>query len=111
MRNAQVHGSRIYGTSDDLIEFEGNVEGEVGFYSGADDDREALVTCSDGTVFLMGYGKGKLAIWRITLLTSGALFCGIQECHDEDADPYSDIINFQPGLKWAYVAKQWERVK
>ncbi len=101
-------GSHIYGASDDLIEFEGEVSGECGY---GVDDSGALVVCSDGTVLTMKYGKGRLGIWQITVLTAGALFCGVEECRDEDAARHSDVANFQHGLKWAYVAREWERVK
>lgn len=102
-----MSGTRVYGASDDLIEFEGDVDGEVGYFSS--EGQSALVVCSDGTVLLMHYGEP--GIWRITILTSGALYCGKQECKDEDADPHSDVVSFQPGLKWAHVATEWQRVK
>jgi hypothetical protein len=103
-------GTRIYGSSDDLIEFDGDVSGESGAYR-QDEQPNALVVCSDGTVLMANYGKAHLAVWALTVLTAGALFAGIATCTDEDADPHSDIVTFQPGLKWAFVAKSWERVK
>lgn len=100
--------TKIYGTSDDLIEFEGDVYGETGHY---DDDKGALLMCSDGTVLEVKYGKADAGIWEIKLLAQGTLFDRIDLCTDEEADPYSDIAHFKDGLKWCYVAKEWERVK
>lgn len=104
-------GTRIFGASDDLIEFEGDVDGESGAYSGDEENENALIVCSDGTVLVAKYGKGRLGIWAFTVMTAGALFAGISTCSDEDADPHSDVVSFQPGLKWAFVATAWERVK
>lgn len=104
--------TRIYGCSDDLIEFNGDVSGEVGYYCPDDEDRDGcLIVCSDGTVLAMKYGKpGGRAIWAIECVRKGALFDRIDICTSEDADPYSDQAFFQAGLLWAYAAKRWERV-
>lgn len=99
--------TRVYGASDDLIEFDGDVSGETG-----GGDEESLAVFSDGTILVVKYGKPGLGgVWHITMLNKGLLFTGIDVCMDEDADPYSDVANFADGLKWAYVASRWERVK
>lgn len=96
--------TRIYGASDDLIEFDGEYRGEVGA-SGTDDrEKGALVICSDGTVAEVKYGKGGRGIWAITLLQKGTLFQGIDPCTDEDADVYSDVLALASGVKWIYTA-------
>ncbi len=102
----------IYGHSDDLIEFEGDVRGEVGFYGSSDEqDSSALVVCSDGTILTVKYGKADQGIWCLTLIQQGSLYQEIVPCFSEDADPYSDIAYFRDGLKWAYVATKYQRVK
>jgi len=101
--------TRIYGASDDLIEFDGDVRGEVGFY-GKDDGPGCLLVCSDGTLLEASYGKGGAGIWCMSLLKAGKLFERIDQCTDENVDPYSDVALFHPGLSWAYAAKAWERV-
>lgn len=58
----------IYGTSDDLIEFEGDVDGEVGCYGTDNQDQGVLVICSDGTLLEVKYGKNSQAIWDIKLI-------------------------------------------
>ncbi len=99
--------TQVYGTSDDLIEFEGDVRGEVGHYS---DEKECMLIFDDGTILLAIYGKANLGIWKITLLKAGLLFDRIETCEDENADRYSDTAHFKDGLKWAYSAKEWEKV-
>jgi hypothetical protein len=105
--------TKVYGQSDDLIEFDGEVSGEVGYYDSheGEEGAGALIIFSDGTVLNVRYGKAKQAIWQVTAISKGTLFQRIDECSDEDAAPYSDIAYFADGLKWAYAAKDWERVK
>ena len=102
--------TKIYGTSDDLIELEGDIQGEVGCYT-YDDAQGALLVCSDGTLLEVKYGKAEMAVWGINLIRVGDLYRDIELCHDEDATPYSDVVTFHDGLKWIYVATEWERVK
>lgn len=103
--------TKVYGASDDLIEFEGDVYGEVDFYSGSDDASPALIVFSDGTLLTVNYGKSELGVWEVKLLRKGDLFQRIDTCDDEDADPHSDVAHFASGLKWAYAATDWQRVK
>lgn len=102
-------GTKIYG-SGDIIEFEGEISGEVGYYS-IGKKHGVLVVCSDGTVLDVKYGKSDLGIWGITVLRKGALLVGVTTCDDEDADPYSDVATFRAGLTWARSAKDWEKVE
>lgn len=103
--------TKVYGCSDDLIEFDGDVHGEVGCYGTDDRDQGVLVMFSDGTIVEAKYGKGGKAIWEMKLIERGPLFLEIVPCTDEEADPYSDVVLFKDGLKGAYAAKEWERVK
>jgi len=105
------NGTRIYGCSDDLIEFEGNVDGEVGCYGTDDREQGVMLVCSDGTLLEAKYGKGGAAIWEVKLLAKGPLLDRIDPCLDEDADPHSDQAWFLPGLKWIYAATEWEKVQ
>lgn len=102
--------TKVYGASDDLIEFEGDVDGEVGAYGTDDRERGVLLVFSDGTLLEAKYGKHDMAVWGITVVKKGTLFVSIDQCDDENADPHSDVANFQDGLKWAYAAKEWEKV-
>jgi hypothetical protein len=96
--------TKIFGASDDLIEFRGDVHGEVC-------NDKGLIICSDGTVLSIKYGKPDLAVWQIVPIRMGDLFVEVKQCFDEDADPYSDIAYFVDGLKWAYVATEWQKAE
>ncbi len=102
--------TKIYGCSDDLIEFDGDVSGEIGKYGTDEDEHGVLLICNDGTILEVKYGKADMGIWGITLLNKGSLFDHIDLCTDEDADPYSDVAHFKDGLKWAYAATVWQKV-
>lgn len=103
--------TQIYGSSDDLIEFEGDVRGEVGCYGTDDKERGVLVICSDGTLLEVKYGKAQRGIWGVTLVRKGGLFDRIETCEDEDARRYSDTAYFRTGLKHAWAATSWAPVK
>lgn len=100
--------TKVYGASDDLIEFEGDFRSEVGCYGAA---QGVLVAISDGTFLEVKYGKGDRGIWAVSLLKRGPLFERIDQCTDEDADVYSDVAHFKDGVKWAYAASEWEVVQ
>lgn len=95
----------VYGASDDLIEFEGDVTGEVGAYGYEDDNGSVLLIFSDGTLLKCWYGEE--GIWCLRLLAKGELLDHIDTCTDSLADPHSDVAHFKDGLRWAYQAKEW----
>ncbi len=104
--------TEIWGASDDLIDFGGDVHGEVGCFGADDREHGVLIMCSDGTVLEVKYGKGWKGIWGIRLVERGSLFETIDLCTDEDAKRHSDTARFADGLKWAYAATDdWERVR
>jgi len=98
--------TEVWGCSDDLIEFQGDVGGECG---GGDD--ETLLVFSDGTVLGVTYGKGPQAIWNINTIRKGDLFDYVEECTDEDDARYSDTAFFTDGMKWAIRCRDWDKVK
>jgi len=102
--------TKVYGASDDLIEFNGDVNGEIGNYGTDDREHGELIVFSDGTLLEAKYGKGDMGVWGIIVIKGGALLKDIIPCSDEDADPHSDIAIFNDGLKWAYGASEWEKV-
>lgn len=103
--------TKVFGASDDLIEFEGDFAGEVGCYGTDDRDRGVLVILSDSTMLEVKYGKNDDAIWEVKLIKRGSLFERIDQCDDSDATPYSDVAHFDRGIEWAYAATEWEPVK
>jgi len=102
--------TKVSGASDDLIEVDGDICGEVGFFCGTHAE-VCLLFFSDGTILAVSYGKLVQGIWEVKLIAKGSQFIRIEPCMDADADPYSDVAEFADGLKWAYAATQWERVK
>lgn len=103
--------TKVYGASDDLIEFEGDVYGEVGAYGTDKDKNGVLLVFSDGTILEAKYGKCEMAIWGLTVIRKGSLLENIEQCEDENAKPHSDVAKFYGGLNWAYAARNFERVK
>ncbi len=106
-----MDGTKVYGASDDLIEFEGDLFGEVGGGEADDEGKGTLCAFSDGTLLEVKYGKDDKGIWEVRVVEKGALFDHIDPCTDDEADVYSDVAYFKPGLRWAYVAAApWSRV-
>lgn len=102
--------TKVYGASDDLIEFSGDFSGEVGCYGTDDRDHGVLVVMSDGTLLEVKYGKGGMGIWAVQVLKKGELFDRYDPCDDEEADIYSDVVYFKNGIRWAYAAYEWKKV-
>lgn len=103
--------TKVYGTSDDLIEFEGEFTGEIGCYGTDEKEQGVLIFFNDNTILEIKYGKSGSGIWGITVVRKGSCFDRIEICCDEDVKPYSDIVYLKEGIKWAYAATEWERVK
>jgi hypothetical protein len=101
----------VFGASDDLVELEGDVSGEVGCYGNTETPQGVLLMFSDGTVLAIKYNGRTPGCWSINLLEEGVRFKRIDRCDDENARPYSDVAHFHDGLKWCYEARRdWSRV-
>lgn len=101
--------TKIYGTSDDLIEFRGDIEDEIGAYKAQDKG----ILLSDGTVLECSYPKTPdLGVWGFKLVRAGYLFDRIEECNDEDAEVYSDVVFFKDGLTdfWEIIPEHKQKV-
>ena len=101
--------TKIYGTSDDLIEFEGDIYDEIGAYEAQDKG----ILLSDGTVLECSYPKTPdLGVWGFKLIRAGSLFDRIEECNDEDAEVYSDVVYFKEGLTdfWEIIPEHKQEV-
>lgn len=103
--------TRIYGSSDDLVEIEGDIRDEIGCCGTDDKERGVLLVANDGTALEVKYGKGGMAIWGITLLRQGPLFERIEPCTDEDSELYSDVAYFRDGLKSLFAACSWRYIR
>jgi len=95
--------TRIWGTSDDLVEVDGDVRGEEASF-----DIDTLLVCSDGSILSIEYGK--LGVWKITTIRRGDLYERVEVNDDPDADICSDIAHFKDGMKWVIVAHRWGKV-
>jgi len=102
--------TKVYGSSDDLIEFDGDVSGEVCKYGTDERERGVLLIFSDGTWLEAKYGKHGEWIWEIKLIRQGPMFFRIDLCNGESEDEQTDVAVFKDGLKWAYAATDWEKV-
>ena len=97
--------TNVYGSSDDLIKFTGDISGEINCCV-TEEYNPVGVIFSDGTLLKVWYGKEEHGgVWGIKVVQKGTLFDCLVICTDEDADPYSDVANFKPGLKWAYECR------
>lgn len=103
--------TEVYGYSDDTICFGGDFEGQIGCFGTDEQEHGVLVVMSDGTVLEVKYCGRVPGVWEVKLVRKGELFIAIDMCNGEDADPYSDVAWFQPGIKWACAAREWENVK
>lgn len=87
--------TKIYGQSDDLIEFRGDIDDEIGAFNA----KGKGILLSDGTLLECSYPKVPgLGVWGFKVLRAGSLFDRIEECNDEDAEVYSDVVFFKDGL-------------
>lgn len=101
--------TKIYGQSDDLIEFRGDIDDEIGAYKAQDKG----ILLSDGTVLECSYTKAPgLRVWGFKLIRAGRLFDRIEECNDEDAEVYSDVVYFKDGLTdfWEIIPEHKQEV-
>ncbi len=90
----------VYGASDDLIEIEGDIRDEFGYYS----DDPATIVFSDGTVASIAYGADDKATWSIEIHERGTAECVLTKATDEDKD-YSDRFTVE-GVEWVEINKR-----
>ena len=100
--------TKVYGCGDDLIEFEGDLDGEFGCYGSKDDDHLGiLIAFSDGTILAARYGKPAYGgVWAIDVLNEGSLYAKHEVCTDPDAEIYSDVVHFLDGALKAWTGKE-----
>ena len=101
--------TKIYGQSDDLIEFRGDIDDEIGAYM----VQGKPLFLSDGTVLECSYPKTPgLGVWGFKLIRAGSLFDRFEECNDADAEVYSDVVFFKDGLTdfWEILPEHKQKV-
>ncbi len=101
--------TKIYGGSDDLIEIEGAVSDEIGYYSRA--EKGIKFICSDGSEGSIKY-NGE---WIIQLSKEGSLAKALYPSKGEDGKhtgeakgctSYSDVFVLDKGIEWIKVGKK-----
>jgi hypothetical protein len=94
--------TKIYGSSDDLVEIDGIHSDEIGCY-----EKNVRIVFRDGTKILVGYSKPGLGVWWIKVEKRGTAEQKLTICQDEDAEIYSDIFEIDSTIRgWAIVKKE-----
>lgn len=88
-------GTVIYGHSDDLIEFEGEITGEIGCFN-----ERVLVAISDGTLLRWEYTEDGL--WKVDVLLEGSCFGCVENIEYPSDEDYSDIVHMKTGCTFAW---------
>jgi hypothetical protein len=85
---------QVFGASDDLMEFRGDVYEEFNWY--LDSEEHRYLSFSDGTVLKAWYDED--GIWKLQLMFKGNLFINIEQF--PVSEDKNDIANFSDGIKW-----------
>jgi len=96
--------TKIYGSSDDLIELEGLITEEFNHSPGwsTQDQQDAILAFSDGTLLQMHYD----GLWRITRVVAGS--CGYSHTPGSEADDTNDVVVLTGDLKWCVKSERNE---
>lgn len=95
--------TRIYGSSDDLIEVEGKIEEEFDHYS----NKPALLVFSDGTILTMSYGKNGMGIWQIMVIVEGDSFESFSIATTEKEHSDQVILN---DVDWVIFSNEFTKI-
>lgn len=97
--------TKIYGESDDLIIFDGEIVDE---YDCSDTTEEINIELSDGTKGTLRYDHK----WKVDIFNEGELFKKVipsvsdGEEHEGEAigcSPYSDVLILKEGIEWIKI--------
>lgn len=103
--------TKIYGASDDLLEFEGSIFGEVNYFDSSEKD-PIEVKVSDGTHFKAFYDE--VGLWRIILIEAGTCFISLDKATDPNSENYSDILTLENEdeltAKYKVKGNNWRKV-
>lgn len=95
-------GVKVYGSSDDLIEVEGDIRGEFNYKDG----KIAFLAFSNGTVLSINYDPE--GMWRINLRVAGDSSFRKTEASDPD-DDYSDYAFLDGDIEWVVFGYHFVR--
>ena len=91
--------TKIYGSSDDLIEVEGDIDNEFYCYAAEEPTYLAL---SDGTLLSVLYDDD--GIWRFHLIVEG--LADFSKTEGLDDEIHSDIITLDGPIRWAILGDE-----
>lgn len=95
---------KVYGTSDDLVEVEGDITEE---FNPLHDDKPSFLAFSDGTVLRITYD----GMWHIARIAEGSAEYAKRNATDIDQD-YSDIVTLTGladlPLSWCVFGDRFE---
>jgi hypothetical protein len=95
---------KIYGASDDLVEVEGDINEEFGWF--ADNDKPRPMGFSDGTLLSVRYDED--GIWRITLIESGtAVFNKKEGSVSQDTN---DEVTLTGNIRWVVLGNEFAAI-
>lgn len=102
----------IYGSSDDLIEIEGDVTEEfyaLAEYNNGEEECGAFLAFSDGTLLRIRYDEG--GVWRITPVSVPQMsMLDVQQSPEmaDDKDGYSDVATLSTvgRVDWVVLASE-----
>lgn len=95
----------IYGSSDDLIELDGDIHEEI---SPDNEDESTFLSFSDGTVLSVVYDDE--GCWRINRVAKGTAKINKIDAEGPDSDNYSDRVTLTGEIKWCVSGKAIIRV-
>ncbi len=95
----------LYGSSDDLIELEGDIQEEFTLAAVEDDDT-MIVGFSNGILVRIRYTSE--GVWRITPIVGDV---SIVQAPEGDEENYTDRATIEGNIEWAVCAGQHARRK
>lgn len=90
--------TKVYGASDDLVEVEGDVRGEIDKYN-TSEEKPVRLAFSDGTILAWWYNDDGL--WKVKVEAKGTLLDRVEVCLEETGAGHSDVVHFRDGLTQA----------
>ena len=94
--------TKVYGSSDNLIEIEGDLTRRYNVYG-----PPITLLFSEGTLVTFYYTPDD--VWKVAVRIKGTLFYSIDICDESDGPTYSDMVHFNDGLQWSRMIDLMDR--
>lgn len=102
--------TKVFGYSDDLVEIEhmgdGGLHPHVYEEIFCPDSKQCRILFEDGTCISVSYGKGDLAVWKVSVNRVGTAAQTLTICNDENAPVYSDVFEIDSAIKKHLVIRK-----